>query len=120
LEEVVILLCKKYYNLNAYRIPGYTGVWLDNSKIAAIGIKVSRWITMHGLSLNVCPNLDYFTNIVPCGITDKSVSSLLKTIPSVIIDDVAVQLLECFRDVFNVQFIEGNILELDREIEEKS
>jgi lipoyl(octanoyl) transferase len=109
----VILLCKKYYNLNADRVPGYTGVWIDNSKISAIGIKVSRWVTMHGISLNVSPNLDYFSNIVPCGISDKRVSSLAKVIPSVRIEEVAAQLLDCFRQVFDVHFIEGNIEELD-------
>lgn len=62
-------------------LPGLTGVWTvlpdgRDSKIAALGIKLRRWVTMHGLSLNVCPDMRYFENIVPCGISDKPVTSM--------------------------------------------
>lgn len=82
LEEAVIQTLAEY-GLNAGRIAGLTGVWLDweadapnPRKICAMGVKCSRWITMHGFALNVNPDLSYFQHIVPCGITDKAVTSL--------------------------------------------
>ncbi len=82
LEEAVIQVLA-HYGLSAGRISGLTGVWLDwqdgapnPRKICAMGVKASRWITMHGLSLNVNTDLSYFGYIVPCGITDKAVTSL--------------------------------------------
>ena len=56
----------------------YVGVWVGSEKIAAIGLSASSWVTMHGLALNVNPDLSYFNNIVPCGITDKAVTSMEK------------------------------------------
>ncbi|WP_276367939.1 lipoyl(octanoyl) transferase LipB [Chryseolinea sp. H1M3-3] len=79
LEEAVIKTLKEF-KLEAGRIPGLTGVWIDIDnnprKICAFGVKTSRWVTMHGLALNVNPDLKYFNNIVPCGIQDKAVTSL--------------------------------------------
>ena len=80
LEEAVILTLA-HYGLTAGRYPGYTGVWFDGDndkarKICAMGVRCSRWVTMHGLALNVNANLDYFKNIVPCGIDDKAVTSM--------------------------------------------
>jgi lipoyl(octanoyl) transferase len=81
LEEAVIRTCADY-GLAAGRIDGLTGVWVDHvaqerpRKICAMGVKSSRWITMHGLALNVAPDLSYFGHIVPCGIADKAVTSL--------------------------------------------
>ncbi|RFZ81190.1 lipoyl(octanoyl) transferase LipB [Mucilaginibacter terrenus] len=80
LEEAVILTLADY-GLQAGRYPGYTGVWFDADnekarKICAMGVRCSRWVTMHGLALNVNPDLDYFKNIVPCGIDDKNVTSM--------------------------------------------
>lgn len=80
LEEAVILTLADY-GLQAGRYPGYTGVWFDADnerarKICAMGVRCSRWVTMHGLALNVNSNLDYFKNIVPCGIDDKAVTSM--------------------------------------------
>lgn len=75
LEEVVIRTCADYA-VKAVRIDGLTGVWVDNKKICAMGIKCSRWVTMHGFALNVNADLSYFDHIVPCGITDKEVTSL--------------------------------------------
>lgn len=77
LEEVIIKVCNEY-GLSAGRVEGYTGVWIQDRKIAAIGIKISRWVTMHGFALNVNTNLDLFNGIIPCGISDKSVTSLQK------------------------------------------
>lgn len=80
LEEAVILTLADY-GLTAGRYPGYTGVWFDADnekarKICALGVRCSRWVTMHGLAFNVNTNLDYFKNIVPCGIDDKDVTSM--------------------------------------------
>ena len=81
LEEAVIQTLKEF-RLEAGRISGLTGVWIDVDKnprkICAMGVKTSRWITMHGLALNVDPDLAYFNHIVPCGIQDKAVTSLNK------------------------------------------
>jgi len=80
LEEAVILTLADY-GIAAGRYPGFTGVWLDaeNSKarkICALGVRCSRWVTMHGFAFNVNPDLSYFKNIVPCGINDKDVTSM--------------------------------------------
>ncbi len=82
LEEAVILTLTDF-GLHAGRYPGYTGVWFDADndnarKICALGVRCSRWVTMHGLAFNVNTNLDYFRNIVPCGIDDKDVTSMQK------------------------------------------
>jgi len=82
LEEVVILTLKEY-GLESERSPGETGVWFDVGtpkarKICALGVKSSRWVTMHGFAFNINSDLSYFGNIIPCGITDKSVTSLQK------------------------------------------
>lgn len=80
LEEAVILTLNDY-GIPAGRYPGYTGVWLDADnekarKICAMGVRCSRWVTMHGFSFNINSNLDYFNNIIPCGISDKDVTSM--------------------------------------------
>lgn len=83
LEEAIILTLKDY-GVNAGRIDGLTGVWIDFEnetmarKICAMGVKSSRWVTMHGFAFNVHADLDYFRYIVPCGIDDKAVTSLDK------------------------------------------
>ena len=82
LEEAVILTLKEY-GLETERSPGETGVWFDVGttkarKICALGVKSSRWVTMHGFAFNVNSDLSYFGNIIPCGISDKSVTSLQK------------------------------------------
>jgi lipoyl(octanoyl) transferase len=89
LEEMVILMLAEY-GLLAGRYPGYTGVWLDPDdplkarKICAMGVRCSRWVTMHGFALNVNADLSYFNHIVPCGIEDKAVTSMEKELGSVI------------------------------------
>ncbi len=80
LEEAVILTLADY-GIKAGRYPGYTGVWLDADnvrarKISAMGVRCSRWVTMHGLAFNVNNDLSYFKNIIPCGIDDKAVTSM--------------------------------------------
>jgi len=82
LEEAVILTLEEY-GIKSGRIKGLTGVWIDFKegaknprKICALGVKSSRWVTMHGFAFNVNTNLDYFNNIIPCGIDDKAVTSM--------------------------------------------
>lgn len=82
IEEAIILTLKEY-GIVGDRYPGYTGVWInpdkaDARKICAIGVRTSRWVTMHGFAFNVNANLNYFENIVPCGIDDKDVTSMEK------------------------------------------
>ncbi len=101
LEEVIIRTLADY-GLVGDRIPGLTGVWLEGRKVAAIGIKVSRWITMHGFALNVCPDLTGFEKIVPCGIVGKPVGSLAQFLPEISLIDVQKQLIEQFEDVFGL------------------
>ncbi len=103
LEEVIIQVLAKY-NLQGYRIPNLTGVWLEGVKIAAIGIKVRRWITMHGFALNINPEMTGFERIIPCGITDKSVGKLTDFSPNLTVEQVRQDVIIAFQNVFNLQF----------------
>ena len=105
LEEVLIQVLA-VYGLKGDRYPGLTGVWLQGIKVAAIGIKVSRWITMHGFALNVCPDLTGFERIVPCGISDKPVGSLAQWIPEITVEQVRFQVAAAFASVFGVNLVE--------------
>ena len=91
------------------RHPGLTGVWLEGIKVAAIGIKVSRWITMHGFALNVCPDLTGFEHIVPCGISDKPVGSLAQWIPGINLEQVRLVVAATFAEVFGVNLVERDL-----------
>ena len=75
LEEVLIRVAADY-GIEAGRVPGLTGVWVGGGKLAAIGVRIARWITSHGFALNVTTDLEYFNLIVPCGIADGGVTSL--------------------------------------------
>lgn len=77
LEEVLIRTAADF-GVVAGRIPGLTGVWVDGQKLAAIGVRISRWVTSHGFALNHTTDLDHFRLIVPCGISDREVTSLQK------------------------------------------
>lgn len=106
LEEVIIRVLNEY-NIQAYRIPEYTGVWVNDEKIAAIGIKISRWVTMHGFAFNINTNLEFFDKIIPCGIFDKGVTSLKKVLgKNVDLDEVGNFLIKHFVDVFKYENIE--------------
>lgn len=107
LEEVLIQVLGDL-GLQGDRIPGMTGVWLEGRKVAAIGIKVSRWITMHGFALNVCPELIGFERIVPCGIAEKPVGSLAQFLPGIRVEEVRQLVAAQFAAVFDVEFIEVN------------
>jgi lipoyl(octanoyl) transferase len=112
LEEVLIRVLTSY-GLQGERVPGLTGVWVGDRKVAAIGIKVSRWITMHGFALNICPDLSGFDRIVPCGLSDQRVGSLEQFVPDVQFKQVREQVAIAFADVFNVQLVDGTTSELD-------
>ncbi|MEJ7913453.1 MAG: lipoyl(octanoyl) transferase LipB [Chitinophagaceae bacterium] len=112
LEEVVIR-CLANYGLTGKRSAGETGVWLQaenneqDRKICAIGVRCSRWITMHGLALNVNTDLSYFDNIVPCGIRNKQVTSLQKELNKEIpMHEVKKIFTDNFQDVFEVKLLD--------------
>lgn len=108
LEECVIHTLG-HFGLNGERYPGYTGVWLEASqsdkarKICAMGVKASRWVTMHGLALNVNTDLAFFNLIVPCGIEDKAVTSMEQELGKKIsMAAVEAQFLQAFAQQFDV------------------
>lgn len=110
LEEMIILTLAEY-GLNAERSPGETGVWLDVGtpfarKICALGVRASRWVTMHGFALNVNANLGYFDNIIPCGIRGKAVTSLNVELGKKEVDEAEVKtkLLKHFKTLFEAEF----------------
>lgn len=114
LEEVIIQTIANY-NIQGYRIEDATGVWvnsrIDNQpkKIAAFGVKTSRWITMHGFALNVDVDLNYFNYINPCGFTDKGVTNMIQESGNgnqdIRINEVKQVLLDNFAKVFNVEML---------------
>ncbi|WP_425057869.1 lipoyl(octanoyl) transferase LipB [Sporomusa carbonis] len=106
LEQMIIDLLQDY-EINAGRIEGLTGVWVGNEKIAAIGIAVSKWVTWHGFALNVAPSLSYFNYIIPCGISDKGVTSLQKILGREISnEEVEGKLIEKFKHQFGYSRVE--------------
>ena len=112
LEEAVILTLNDY-GIKSGRVEGLTGVWLDGDdnhkarKICAIGVKSSRWVTMHGFAFNVNTNLEYFNYIVPCGIQDKAVTSLQKELGrEVDINEVESKLKRYLSTIFEMDLID--------------
>lgn len=106
LEETVIQTLKEY-SIEAYRDEEFTGVWVNEKKICAIGIKVSRWITMHGLAFNINNDLSYFDRIIPCGIFHKGVTSLSEiTGRQIDMGEISRILLSKFKIIFNLETIE--------------
>lgn len=111
LEEMVILTLKEY-GLDATRSKGETGVWLDVGtpfarKICAMGVRASRWVTMHGFALNVNADLGYFDHIIPCGIKDKAVTSLNVELGQKEVDqkEVKEKLKKHFTQLFEAEFV---------------
>jgi lipoyl(octanoyl) transferase len=103
LEEVIIRTIAAY-GILGQREKGMTGVWVNNEKIAAIGVKVSRWVTMHGFALNVNTDLSKFDRIIPCGIFHKGVTSMQRTMDrDVSIESVQEAIVESFAAVFECQ-----------------
>jgi lipoyl(octanoyl) transferase len=112
LEEAVILTLKEY-GIESGRIEGLTGVWIDYQdpfkarKICAMGVRCSRWVTMHGFAINVNADLNYFNNIVPCGISDKKVTSMDKELGKKIsLDEVGEKMKKHLSVLFNMEIVE--------------
>lgn len=102
LEEVLIRTAADF-GIAAARVAGLTGVWVGNEKLAAIGVRIARWVTSHGFALNVSTDLDYFGLIVPCGITDRGVTSLSRLLGhSVELDTVEDRIASHFSNVFQL------------------
>lgn len=114
MEEAIILTCA-HYGVDAGRIDGLTGVWIDHDinkrprnprKICAMGVKTSRWVTMHGFALNVNTDLNYFNHIVPCGISDKAVTSLEKEVGEKInMEEIGEIMFKHFTELFEMEIV---------------
>ncbi len=128
LEEAVIRTCAEF-NVIGSRINGYTGVWINdatnenpklrNRKICAIGVHLSRWVTLHGFAFNVSTDISYFDAIIPCGIEDedKSVTSLEKEISTKIsMNEVKLKLLNHFSDIFKFDYEEKSLQEIENNL----
>jgi lipoyl(octanoyl) transferase len=100
LEEVLIDLLDSY-GIQAGRQEGFTGVWLDGAKVAAIGIGIHNWVTFHGIALNVDPDMSHFQTIIPCGIADKPVTSLAALLGS---PPAMAEVMDRFEQVFAEHF----------------
>jgi lipoyl(octanoyl) transferase len=116
LEEVIILTMAEY-GLKGERSPGETGVWLDpfvkgrERKICAMGVRCSRWITMHGFAFNINTDLSYFDAIIPCGIKDKQVTSLARELGHTVpLDEVKGKVRKNFEKVFDCQIFTDGLL----------
>jgi lipoyl(octanoyl) transferase len=111
LEEAIILTLQEY-QLKAGRISGLTGVWIDSEeeksarKICAMGVKASRWVTMHGFALNINTDLSYFNNIIPCGIADKAVTSLAQELgKEILLSEVEEKIKKQLSRLFEMKII---------------
>ncbi len=111
LEEVIILTLASH-KLVGERISGLTGVWVEGQKIAQIGIKASKWITMHGLSINVDMDMAGFDRIVPCGISDRRVCQMRQFIPDIELDSVKQSLIQAFAQIFGHVFTQKSTQDL--------
>jgi len=115
LEEAVILTLAEY-GVDSGRVEGLTGVWIEGEnpdkarKICALGVKCSRWVTMHGLAFNINANLDYFGHIIPCGIDDKAVTSLGREIGrEVDLDEAKAKLLGHLAALFGFEIVKKDV-----------
>jgi len=111
LEEAIILTLDEY-KIKAGRVDGLTGVWIDGDdpikarKICAMGVRCSRWVTMHGFAFNVNSNLEYFDNIIPCGINDKAVTSMNKELGKDLdLNEVKENLLNNLANIFDFDYV---------------
>ena len=106
LEEVIIRTCADF-GVEAGRADRLTGVWARNDKVAAIGVRISRWITSHGFAFNVCNSLEAYDHIVPCGIRERGVTTLSKLAGrDITVDEAAGRLVERFAERFDRRIIE--------------
>ena len=110
LEEILIE-CLNTFDIDAHQKKGLTGVWVNDEKIGAQGVKISRWVTMHGFSLNINTDLSFFDMIVPCGITDCKVTSMKKLLGATQnIQDVKFQIVKAFNE--NIYLLESKLIAL--------
>ena len=111
--EESLMVALSHFGIKSGRQVGLTGVWVGNEKVAAIGIKLSRWFTKHGFALNVSTDLSYFENIIPCGISDKAVTSMEKlTGKSLTISEVVPAVEAGFSQVFSIDFAHAELKEV--------
>ena len=107
LEELTIRVLKEF-DIKGSRIKGLTGVWVNNKKIAAQGVRISRWVTMHGFSINVCPQLSYFEGIIPCGIFNYEVTSMEECLEKEgKYGKIKYSVIKIFLDLFNKENFSG-------------
>ena len=101
LEQIIINTLKKF-NIESNRIDDLPGVWVDDEKICAIGIRIAQWVTMHGFALNINPDMKYFDGMIPCGILDYGVTSMYKNNNRYIKFDEVMDVLFCeFNNIFD-------------------
>ncbi|MGD9949490.1 MAG: lipoyl(octanoyl) transferase LipB [Desulfobulbus sp.] len=115
MEEVMIRTVQTF-GIKAGRKSQYPGVWVGDAKIGAMGIAVRRWTTMHGIALNVCPDLRHFACIVPCGIAAHGVTSMVEILGHPIdIDAVRIEMRKQFSDIFQIPMTSGHLEQLIKE-----
>jgi lipoic acid synthetase/lipoyl(octanoyl) transferase len=115
MEEVMIRTLGAF-SITAGRKPEFPGVWVGNAKIGAMGIAVRKWVTMHGIALNVCPDLHHFSFIVPCGITGHSVTSMAEVLGhSLDLDLVRREMRYQFSDIFRISLRGGTLEQFTEE-----
>lgn len=103
LEEVLLILLAGY-DLTGRRFDGFTGAWVEDEKVAAIGVKIKRWISLHGMALNCSNGAEGFDSIIPCGIADFGVTSLSQLLGRTVdIEEVKPRLVEAFESVFDLK-----------------
>src|SRR5699024_10059167 len=105
------------YGIQAGRIDGLTGVWIEDRKVCALGVRCSRWVTMHGFALNVNTDLSYFKHIIPCGIREKEVTAMQELAGHLLdLQEIKKRILYHFSAVFDVKISQsGSLPELDEQ-----
>ncbi|MCF7902677.1 MAG: lipoyl(octanoyl) transferase LipB [Candidatus Marinimicrobia bacterium] len=105
--EAMIIRTLGNFSIEADRIAGLTGVWVGDRKICAMGVRLSKWVTMHGFALNVAPDLSYFAGMIPCGISDKGITSMQMELGQPItITEVSTVLVGTFQRTFGFEHVE--------------
>jgi len=112
LEEIIITTLHDF-SIPAHRVPGYTGVWVGEEKICAMGIKVTHWITKHGFAININNDLEHFSFIHPCGIADRGITSMSQLLGhQVMIEEVKARISHHFSVIFNLNVRQGSAEQL--------
>ncbi|MCK4641460.1 MAG: lipoyl(octanoyl) transferase LipB [Candidatus Marinimicrobia bacterium] len=106
-EDVLIQMLADY-GISAERIDKLTGVWVGNQKIAALGMRVSKWVTMHGFALNVSTDLSLYDGIIPCGIVSKGITRIIDLEPNIQMEQVKRDIIEKFKTLFNFSEVHRN------------